>query len=53
MKSYFNRGKSLNQRYAHIFNPIKDRNGITSSFGGVFSMNSSSYGNNNNNENFQ
>ena len=45
MKSYFNRGKSLNQRYAHIFNPIKDRNGVTNfSQGGVFSFNNTSYG---------
>lgn len=38
MKSYMNRGKSLNQRYAHIFNPIKDRNGV---LGGVFTMGNS------------
>lgn len=35
MKSYFNRGKSLNTRYAHIFNPLKERNSFT---GGVFSL---------------
>jgi hypothetical protein len=28
MKSYFNRGKSMNSRYTNIFNPIKDRNGF-------------------------
>lgn len=33
MKSYFNRGKSLNTRYAHIFNPLKDKNNFA---GGVF-----------------
>lgn len=33
MKSYFNRGKSLNTRYAHIFNPLKEKSHFS---GGVF-----------------
>jgi hypothetical protein len=34
MKSYFNRGKSLNNRYTNIFNPLQERNtGV-----GVFGM---------------
>lgn len=37
MKSYFNRGKSMNSRYANIFNPLKERNNFTG--GGVFSLN--------------
>ena len=41
MKSYFNRGKSLNSKYAHIFNPIKDRNGLT----GVFNFTQYNNGN--------
>ena len=50
MKSYNNRGnKPLNTRYAHIFNPVKERNtfgmGSSSSGGGVFSFQSSSYNN--------
>jgi len=35
MKSYFNRGKSLNSRYAHIFNPLKEKTNFS---GGVFHM---------------
>ena len=49
MKSYFNKGKSLNSRYANIFNPIKDRNGVTNGFNGVFAFNNTQYGNNNEN----
>jgi len=36
MKSYNNKGKSLNSRYSNIFNPLKES-------GGVFSMNNTGY----------
>jgi hypothetical protein len=48
MKSYFNRGKSMNQRYTNIFNPLKDKNGM----GSVFPFNNTAYGSNANNDNF-
>jgi tubulin polyglutamylase TTLL5 len=47
MKSYMNKGKSMNSRYsnANIFNPLaKEKNNIfTNMVGGVFAMNSTSY----------
>eukprot|EP00347_Sterkiella_histriomuscorum_P021171 403334979 len=40
MKSYMNRGKSMNSRYANIFNPLKERNKYSG--GVVFSLNGGS-----------
>jgi hypothetical protein len=45
MKSYFNRGKSMNnQRYNHIFNPLKDKSNSDKSSIGVFGFNNTNYG---------
>jgi len=42
MKSYQNRGKSYNSRYANVFNPLKDRAGLLGG-NGVFSLSATSY----------
>lgn len=51
MKSYMNRGNSMmSSKYAHIFNPLKDRNNTLG--GGVFGISTSGIGYNQTHENF-
>jgi hypothetical protein len=45
MKSYMNKGKSLNHKYSHILNPMKDRNSF--GYGGVFNFSNTNYNGNN------
>jgi Tubulin-tyrosine ligase family len=49
MKSYFNRGKSLNTKYSHILGTMKEKN---NNFGGVFNFTNTNFNHNGNNNNY-